>query len=359
MRTKLFSLISLVVFCFSMDAKEPVVTTKTPTETEAQKVSKENKEFIDHHLLDNHSFDIMVDKKTNHHIGFSLPVIIYDEGFDFFMSSEFHHGEKMLTRPNGRNYVLHHEKIYRTDATGNLLLDEHHHPSVPKVLDLSITKGVLMIILVSFFMLFVFGKMAKNYKNNSIPMGLARFLEPLVIFIRDEIALPNIGWKYKRFMGYLLTAFFFILFSNILGLTPFGVNLTGNITITFFFALLTYLITTISANKYYWKHIFWMPGVPIPMRILLMPIELLGTLTKPFALMIRLFANMTAGHIVVMSLIGLIYVFKSAVGTVSFTLLTVMIYLLEILVAFLQAYIFTMLSALFIGMAVQDHAEHH
>jgi F-type H+-transporting ATPase subunit a len=141
---------------------------------------------------------------------------------------------------------------------------------------------------------------------------------------------------------------------------PFGINVTGNITMTFFLAILTYLITTFSANKDYWKHIFWMPGVPVPMKLIMLPIELLGTITKPFALMIRLFANMTAGHIVVMSLIGLIYVFKNVIAGVAFPFLTLVIYLLEVLVAFLQAYIFTMLSALFIGMAVQDHEhEHH
>jgi F-type H+-transporting ATPase subunit a len=141
---------------------------------------------------------------------------------------------------------------------------------------------------------------------------------------------------------------------------PFGINVTGNITMTFFLAILTYLITTFSANKDYWKHIFWMPGVPVPMKLIMLPIELLGTITKPFALMIRLFANMTAGHIVVMSLIGLIYVFKNFAAGVAFPFLTLVIYLLEVLVAFLQAYIFTMLSALFIGMAVQEHEhEHH
>ncbi len=361
MRTKLLSFFSLLVFCIMFHANEPVVPTNNVVKTDAEKTSEENKEFINHHLLDSHSFDIMVDKSTNHHMGFALPVIIYDQGLDFFMSSEFHHGEKTVARPSGKFYALHHEKIYRTDASGKIILDEKHHPTNLKVLDLSVTKGVLMIILVSVVMLLLFVKMANNYKKSMVPSGAAKFLEPLVIFVRDEIALPNIGWKYKRFMSYLLTAFFFILFLNILGLTPFGVNVTGNITITFFFAIMTYLITNLSGNKDYWKHIFWMPGVPLPMKILLMPIELLGTLTKPFALMIRLFANMTAGHIVLMSLIGLIYVFKNMIAGVAFPLMTVMIYLLEILVAFLQAYIFTMLSALFIGMAVQDHEHeaHH
>jgi len=327
--------------------------------SEKDKVSKENKEYIDHHLLDAHDFTLMVDK-DGHHIGFPLPVIFYDNGFHSFMSNKegFIHGE--TTGVDGSYYKLHHEKIYKTDAAGNLAFDEEGHVTSEKVLDLSITKSVLIILLTSIFMLLLFTGMAKSYKKSQVPTGAARFLEPLVIFVRDEIAIPNIGHKYKRFIGYLLTVFFFILFLNVLGLMPFGINVTGNITMTFFLAILTYLITTFSANKDYWKHIFWMPGVPVPMKLIMLPIELLGTITKPFALMIRLFANMTAGHIVVMSLIGLIYVFKNVVAGVAFPFLTLVIYLLEVLVAFLQAYIFTMLSALFIGMAVQDHEhEHH
>lgn len=327
--------------------------------SEKDKVSKENKEYIDHHLLDAHDFTLMVDKE-GHHIGFPLPVIFYDNGFHAFMSNKegFMHGE--TTEVDGSYYKLHHEKIYKTDAAGKLAEDEEGHVTSEKVLDLSITKSVLIILLTSVFMLVLFTGMARSYKKSAVPTGAARFLEPLVIFVRDEVAIPNIGHKYKRFMGYLLTVFFFILFLNVLGLMPFGINVTGNITMTFFLAILTYLITTFSANKDYWKHIFWMPGVPVPMKLIMLPIELLGTITKPFALMIRLFANMTAGHIVVMSLIGLIYVFKNFVAGVAFPFLTLVIYLLEVLVAFLQAYIFTMLSALFIGMAVQEHEhEHH
>lgn len=328
--------------------------------SEKDKVSKENKEYIDHHLLDAHDFTLMVDKE-GHHIGFPLPVIFYDNGFHAFMSNAkegFMHGE--ATEVDGSYYKLHHEKIYKTDAQGNLAEDEEGHVTSEKVLDLSITKSVLIILLTAVFMLLLFTGMARSYKKSAVPTGAARFLEPLVIFVRDEVAIPNIGHKYKRFMGYLLTVFFFILFLNVLGLMPFGINVTGNITMTFFLAILTYLITTFSANKDYWKHIFWMPGVPVPMKLIMLPIELLGTITKPFALMIRLFANMTAGHIVVMSLIGLIYVFKNVVAGVAFPFLTLVIYLLEVLVAFLQAYIFTMLSALFIGMAVQEHEhEHH
>ncbi len=328
--------------------------------SEKDRVTKENKEYIDHHLLDAHDFTLMVDKE-GHHIGFPLPVIFYDNGFHAFMSNSkegFMHGE--TTEVDGSYYKLHHEKVYKTDAAGTLNLDEKGHPTNKKPLDLSVTKSVLIIFFVAVVMFLLFTGMARSYKKSQVPTGAAKFLEPLVIFVRDEIAIPNIGHKYKRYIGYLLTVFFFILFLNVLGLMPFGINVTGNITMTFFLAILTYLVTTFSGNKDYWKHIFWMPGVPVPMKFIMLPIELLGTITKPFALMIRLFANMTAGHIVVMTLIGSIYIFNNWIAGVAFPFLTLVIYLLEVLVAFLQAYIFTMLSALFIGMAVEEHEhEHH
>ena len=208
-----------------------------------------------------------------------------------------------------------------------------------------------------------FTSLARGYKKGAIPTGYARVLEPLVIYVRDVIARPNIGEKKdRRYMGFLLTVFFFIWILNLLGLTPLGFNVTGNIAVTVCLALFTFVITTVTANKDYWKHILWMPGVPVPMKILLMPIEILGMFTKPFSLLIRLFANITAGHAVVMGLIAVAYTAREALGVVggfgvSF-LLTLFISLIELLVAFLQAFIFTMLSSLFIGMAVEEH-DHH
>lgn len=330
------------------------------TISEGEKIKTENKNFIDHHLLDAHSFDIMVAKNadgTEKHIGFPLPVIFYDKanGFHAFMSSEFHHGEKVVESKGGF-YTLSHEKIYKTDASGTINLDEKHHATNEKVLDLSITKSVLMVVVVSLLMILIFGGIARSYKNSLVPTGAGKILEPLILFIRDDIAKPNIGPKYKKYMGYLLTIFFFILFLNIFGLLPFGINVTGNIAITAALAIFTFLITQFTANKTYWQHIFWMPGLPWPMKIVMMPIEIIGMFIKPFALLIRLFANMTAGHIVIMSLIAMIYVFKNIIAGVAFPFLTFVLYLLEILVAFLQAYIFTMLSAVYFGMANEEHA---
>ena len=324
--------------------------------SEADQVRKENKDFINHHLLDAHSFDIMVTKEGKH-IGFPLPVIFYDQanGFHAMMSSAFHHGEEVVESKGGY-YKLFHEKIYKTDASGTINLDEAHHPTNEKVLDLSITKSVLMVVVVSLLMILIFGGIARSYKNSLVPTGAGKILEPLILFIRDDIAKPNIGPKYKKYMGYLLTIFFFILFLNIFGLLPFGINVTGNIAITAALAIFTFLITQFTANKTYWQHIFWMPGLPWPMKIVMMPIEIIGMFIKPFALLIRLFANMTAGHIVIMSLIAMIYVFKNIIAGVAFPFLTFVLYLLEILVAFLQAYIFTMLSAVYFGMANEEHA---
>lgn len=325
-----------------------------------ESLSKKDKvdAYIQHHLQDGHDFNLFSDEEKGVHYGFSLPVILWDNGLQVFSSSKLHHGETVAEH-NGNYYVLHHSKIYKTDAEGTLSYDEHHHPTNVMPLDFSITKNVVSMLFTAALMFFMFFGLAKSYKKGPIPTGFGRVLEPLIIFIRDEIAIPNIGEKkYRKFMGYLLTVFFFIWILNLLGMTPLGINVTGNIAVTVCLALFTFLITQFSANKDYWKHIFWMPGVPVPMKIILMPIELLGTLTKPFALLIRLFANITAGHVVIMSLIAMIFVGKNLAADLPISLgLTLFISVIEVLVAFLQAFIFTMLSSLFIGMAVQDH--HH
>lgn len=326
---------------------------------EPQDVKSEIKEFINHHLLDSHSFYFNANKETGEHYGFSLPIILWDNGLQVFSSAEFHHGPVAdVAEHNGNFYKLHHEKIYKTDAKGTLT-EAHGHPTNVRPLDLSITKSVIGILFVAILMLVLFSSLAKSYaKNGGIAKGAGRFFEPLVIYVRDEIAIPNIGEKgYKKYMSYLLTIFFFIFFLNILGLMPFGFNITGNFTITLSLALLTYLITTFSANKNYWSHMLWMPGVPVLLRPVLALIELLGTIIKPFSLMIRLYANMMAGHVVLMSIIGLMFIFKSWIGSSLSFVLAFSLSILEILVAFLQAYIFTMLSSLYFGAGNEEH--HH
>ncbi len=318
--------------------------------------------YIEHHLQDSHDFIFFSDGESGKHYGFSLPVILIDEGIHFFMSSKFHHGEEVV-ESKGNFYKLDHGKIYKTDALGTITYDEHGHATNAKPIDLSITKNVIGILLASLIMLWLFIGLAKSYKRGPVPTGMGRILEPLVIYVRDEIAVPNIGkHKANKFLPYLLTVFFFIWILNLLGMTPLGFNVTGNIAVTVALTLFTFFIVQFAANLDYWKHIFWMPGVPVPMKIILAPIELLGIFTKPFSLLIRLFANITAGHTVIMALIALIITLKVTFGAVFSTSLSValssFIFLIEFLVAFLQAFIFTMLSSLFIGMAVAEH-EHH
>jgi len=340
-----------------------------PTELSTKEAEKlERKEYIKHHLQDSYDFNLFSYKQedgTKKHIGFSLPIILWDNGLQIFSSSKFHHGEAVAEN-NGNYYKIYHNKIYKTDAEGTITYDEEHHPTNAKPLDFSFTKGVFMILLTCILMYLLFTSLAKSYvKNGSIAKGMGRFFEPIVLYIRDDIAIPNIGEKkYMKYMPYLLTVFFFVWFLNLFGLTPLGVNVTGNIAVTVALALLTFLITNFTGTKDYWKHIFdplgdsmpWYGKLPI--YIILIPIEILGIFIKPFSLLIRLYANMQAGHIVLMSLIGLMFLFKSWLGSPMSFMLAFAISLIELLVALLQAYIFTMLSALYFGFAAEEH-DHH
>ena len=344
--------ISFYIQANDLDNQKDILTSK-----EIQK--KEIKDYILHHLKDSHDFSLLSYTKENgekKYIGFPLPVIIWDKGLKVFSSSRFNHGKKVAEVDNSY-YALYHNKIYKTDEKGTIFYDENKHPKNIKPLDFSITKGVISIFFTAFLMFYIFKNLADSYKKNGkIASGAGRFFEPIIIYIRDEIAIPNIGTKhYKKYMSYLLTIFFFIWFLNLLGLTPLGINVTGNIAVTFCLALITFIITNLTANKNYWKHIFWMPGVPIPMKIILAPIELLGVFIKPFSLMIRLYANISAGHIVLMSLIALMFIFKNWLGSSLSFLLAFSISIIEILVAVLQAYIFTVLSALYFGFASEEN----
>ncbi len=335
---------------------------------------KEVSEYVKHHNLDTHDFGLYSytdDHGEEHHVGFPLPIILWTDGLHVFSSSKFHHGQEVV-ESNGKYFAMdtHTYKIYETDASGQLHYGEDgHHVENAKPLDLSITKSVFMIFVVSLMLFLIFSSLAKSYaKNASIPSGVGRFFEPIVLYIRDDIAIPNIGeTKYKKYMPYLLTVFFFVWFLNIFGLTPLGINVTGNIAITTALALITFLLTNLTGTKDYWLHIFdplgsSMPWIAkIPLYIILIPIEVLGIFIKPFSLLIRLYANMQAGHIVLGSLLGLIYIFQNWIaGPLSFGL-SFAISLIELLVALLQAYIFTMLSALYFGFASEthDHADAH
>ena len=316
--------------------------------------------FIIDHVTDSHEWHIMTlgEGENEKNIAIYLPVILYskEKGLDLFSSKKLAHGHVY------KGYRLEEEgdlkgKIVNVDEAG--IADEKNRP-----LDFSITKTVVGMLFAAFIGLWLFLSLARSYRKTGIshPKGIQSFLEPIVLFIRDDIAVPNIGeHKYEKYMPYLLSVFFFILLNNIFGLIPFpppfGANVTGNVGITFVLALCTFLITQFSGNKAYWKHVFAAPGVPVWLLPIMIPVELIGLISKPFALMIRLFANITAGHIIVLSLICLIFIFDTLwVAPVSIVFVIFMD-CIELLVAFLQAYIFTLLSSLFIGMATAE--EHH
>lgn len=322
------------------------------------------KKMIMHHVKDAHEFHVL--EWNGKPISVALPIILYDKGFTTFSSAAFGHDDtgSQIVEKNGNNYVKLHEKIYQlNEGETELKLNAAHHPENAFVpFDLSITRNVFMMWISAVVLLVVFIASARKYKNKDYQksLGIASFVEPLILFVRDEIARPMIGEKkYKKYMPYLLTVFFFIWINNIFGLIPIlnGANLSGNIAFTMVLAVFTFIITTFSGNKNYWKHIFWMPGVPIPMKIFLMPIEIIGIFTKPISLMIRLFANITAGHIIILALMSLIFIFKNiAVAPVSVAF-SLFITVIEIVVTAIQAYIFTILSALYFGMATEE--EHH
>ncbi len=329
--------------------------------------------YIKHHLADSHDFLLFSytnDAGERKHVGFSLPVIVWtSKGLKTFMSSAFHHNDDghHVVEKGGVKLAKIHSKIYELDeGVSAVSFDESHHATnAHKVLDFSITKSVFGMLLAGLLMFLGFTSLAKGYKKSALPTGVGRVLEPLVLYVRDEIARPNIGEKkYKKFMPYLLTVFFFIWILNLLGLTPIGFNVTGQIAVTVCLALFTAVIYLMNGSKDFWQHTLWMPGVPVVLRPILAVIELVGfVLIKPFSLLIRLFANMTAGHFVVMSLIALMINLKEQFGGIASTsislVLALFISVIEILVAFLQAFIFTMLSSLFIGMAVEEHDHAH
>lgn len=307
---------------------------KAPTEFNASEV-------ILHHVMDDHVWHFW----DGHHGTLFLPVIVYtgERGLEVFSSRNFYDEHHNVVAYNG--YTLDHGHIYLNGK---------------RVFDISITKNVAMLLINAVLLIVVFLAVAKGYKKNTgkAPKGIQSFFEPIILFVRDEIVKPNIGHHYEKFFPYLLTLFFFILFGNLLGLIPGAGNLTGNIAVTLTLALLTFILTNVNGNKGYWGHIFWTPGVPLPLRVIILPVEIIGVFTKPISLTVRLFVAITAGHIVLLSLICLAFVFQSVlVGGIS-SLVVLFINLIELLVAGIQAYVFTLFTSLYIGQATADH-EHH
>lgn len=335
-----------------------------PNTKEEEQGGFDANEIIFGHVLDGHEYHFLTYKGSDgkeHHATIPLPVILYSpqRGLDVFMSSKFHHGHEVY-----KGYKLEEGVIHPVDENGNI--DE----SV-KVYDISLTRNVVQMLLALTIFVLIMVSVAKKYRSGigrkQAPTGMQNALEAVIVFMRDDVAKPNLGHKYLNYMPYLLTVFFFILINNIFGLIPGSANVTGNIAFTLVLGVISFVVILFSSNKHFWGHIFNPPGVPGFVKPILILVEFLGVFIKPFALIIRLFANMVAGHIIIICLISLIFIFgqlSPAVGwgaspvAVGFT---VFIYMIEILVAFLQAYIFTTLTAVFIGLAQEEphHGDEH
>ena len=339
------TLISLLVLVSATN-----IGAENNSEQKAENSSYNPTPDILHHILDSYEWHLWGK------VSIPLPVILYTEGnWDIFMSSKFHHGESKVIKGDRIYKMAHHPE----DSNKEIIVEEKGK----KIINLSITKNVASMLLSTLMLLFLLGKVSRSYKRKKeAPRGLQSFLEPIILFVREDIIKSNIGPKHEKYTMFLLTVFFFILINNLLGLTPGAANVTGNISVTFVLSMFTFVIITLSANKGYWKHLINPPGTPLALLPIMIPIEIFGVFTKPFALMIRLFANITAGHIIIFSLISLIFVASDngvnagagwAVAPMS-VLFVLFIFLIEILVAFLQAYIFTLLSAVFIGLAVKE-----
>ncbi|MFC5193267.1 F0F1 ATP synthase subunit A [Algoriphagus aquatilis] len=342
--TRKFLVLSLLLSAFLLNFS--VATFAAGAETEEGKEDPTG--FIMHHIKDSHEWHFFNIGHT--HITLPLPVITYaaDRGLEFYKSSDFQNPE---THKFGKEYA--HNGIY---------IDDHEHlgrVDGGAILDFSLTKNVAMMLIVIALVLYMALSAAGHYKKHGAvaPKGAASLVEPIVIFVRDEIAHKAIGPKYMKFVPYLLTLFFFIWIGNLLGLLPGAANLTGNIAVTFTLAMLTFIIVNVNGNKDYWKHVFATPGVPVALLPIIVVVEFIGLFTKPFALMVRLFVAITAGHIVILAFISLVFIFESyAIGVVS-TLMVTFINMIELLVATIQAYVFTLFTAMYIGGAVAEH--HH
>lgn len=356
-RVLFFSLLALLWFNTSIAQHE--VPAGDHHEVKEEKLDPAK--IIMDHIKDAHEFHFFtIENKENPHESFHasipLPVILYsnEHGWAVFSSSRFgHEGEEVV---DGLYKMNEKKDIEATDGS--------------KLYDLSLTKNVVQMLLALTILVLLMTGIAKKYKSGlgvtSAPKGWQNAVEPVITFVRDEVAKPNLSHKWQKYLPYLLTVFFFILINNLFGLLPGSANVTGNIAFTIVLGVISFFVILFSTNKHFWGHIFWFPGVPTIVRIFIMlPVELLGVFTKPFALIVRLFANMVAGHIIILSFISLIFIFGSMTAVAGWgfsplsVLFAVFIYLIEIMVAFIQAFIFTNLTAVFIGQAFEGGHDHH
>jgi F-type H+-transporting ATPase subunit a len=370
---------SLLVAVFS------VLMTLAMTPVKAQEGGAEKPEkkldpakIIMEHVSDGHEFHFFT---LNHKpVTIPLPVILYSpsKGLSVFMSSAFNHGEEVHKgyRLLEEDFIEEHKLDSVKDSKGKPLyekgqiyaVDEAGMPTLSeRVYDFSMTRNVIQLLLSLAILTWLMTRVAGQYNRGqgvkTAPTGFQNAIEPVITFVRDEVGKPNLGKRYEKYMPYLLTVFFFILINNIIGLIPGTANVSGNIAFTAVLGIISFVIILFSTDRHYWGHIF-NPPVPMGVKPIMIPVEILGIFTKPFALIIRLFANMISGHIIILSFICLIFIFgamNTALGwgtSPFFVLLAVFIYLIEVLVAFIQAFIFANLTAVFIGQAFEGSAHH-
>jgi F-type H+-transporting ATPase subunit a len=343
-------------------------------------------EVIFGHVLDAHQFHFLSytgSDAQEHQVGIFLPVIVYSpqKGFSVFSSGKFDYGEKTyngyrLVTPKYKEELLAKHEITEEEAKSLrnesiIAVNENDAPDTSaKVYDFSLTRNVVQMIIALALLVWLMLSVSKRYReegSSKAPRGMQNLMEVLITFIRDEVGKPNLGTRYNKYMPYLLTVFFFILINNLVALIPGTANVVGNIAFTGVLGIISFVVILFSTNKHYWGHIF-NPPVPGGVKPIMIPVEILGIFTKPFALIIRLFANMIAGHIIIICLISLIFIFGNLSAGVGWGFspvsiaFTIFIYFIEILVAFIQAYIFANLTAVFIGQAFEGShhdAEHH
>ncbi len=355
----LFFITLFALFSLSSAASRPIQTGEAAAQSHEEEFNAGD--FVMDHVSDAHEWHILTVDHT--HFSVPLPIILYSKnsGWHVFLSSRFHHGAE-----SWKNFRIAGEGEYK----GKIVEMNEQGKVMGLPVDLSMTKVVCGILLSVVILIWLFVGIARAAVRNKgkAPSGLQNLFEPVILFVRDEVAVPAIGAaKAERYLPFLLTLFFFILINNIIGLIPvfpFGANVTGNIAVTLVLALFTFLITSFSGNRHYWKEIY-NPDVPMWLKfpIPLMPIvELTGLFTKPFVLMVRLFANMMAGHMIITVFVSLIFIFADIMGpaigagvSVISVIFSVFMTLLDVLVSFIQAYVFTLLSALYFGMATEEH----
>lgn len=387
MTSRLMKSFTVAVFSiFSLLISLPSLAKEGGDEPHEEKKKGFNaQEVIFGHILDGHDFhffDITDKNGKKHPVGIPLPVMLYSpqRGFDVFMSSKFDHGHKPYRgyRLLDEHYLLDLEKegidVKKEGLSAGKIIAIDNNGKWDKSVrfyDVSLTRNVVQMIIALALLVWIMISIAKKYQRGegvkTAPKGLQNLIEPIITFVRDEVAKPNLGHKWEKYLPYLLTVFFFILINNIFGLIPGSANVTGNIAFTLILGLISFAVILASSKKHYWGHIFNPPGMPLGVKFILVPVEFLSVFIKPMALIIRLFANMVAGHIIIICLISLIFIFAelskaAGWGTTIFSLaFTIFIYFIEILVAFIQAYIFAMLTAVFVGQAFEKphHDEAH